>query len=122
MTHLTFQKGMTLLEVLISFAILSGLVLSVFVLMNQNSNYLLVAEERLLASIAVDNLLTNDLAVQEQFSAGVTSGEVSVGGYAFSYSRSVVEIGERGLLIQYQISMPSSEQTLARATAVKEGQ
>ena len=113
------QKGMTLLEVLVAFAILSGLVLSVFALMNQNSNYMINAEERLLASVAADNMLTRDLAVKEQFNAGETTGNVDVGGYSFAYFRTVWEIGERGVLIEYQIRMDSAEQTIARASALK---
>ena len=114
------QKGMTLIEVLVAFAILSGIALSVLTLVGQNAQYMLTAEEKLLASIAADNLLTNDLARQETPSAGETAGTITIAEQAFAYRRVVVEIGERAVAIDYELRREGGEQVLSRASALKE--
>ncbi len=117
-----FQYGMTLIEVLVAFAILAGIALSVLVLTGQNAQYMLTAEEKLLASIAADNLLTNDLARREIPSAGETKGAVTIAERPFAFTRTVVEIGDRAILIDYEVRRGGGEQTLARVSALKEGQ
>lgn len=116
------QSGMTLIEVLVAFAILSGIALSVLTLVGQNAQYMLTAEEKLLASIAADNLLTNDLARLETPSAGESEGAVSVAERSFAFKRTVVEIGANAVLIDYELSREGSAQTLARASALKRAQ
>ena len=111
---------MTLVEVLVAFAILSGLVLSVMALMSQNAQYMLTAEEKLLASVAADNLLTNDLAVQETPQPGETAGEIVIAERPFEFTRTTIEMGERAVLIEYEIRRAGGEQTLSRASALKE--
>lgn len=114
------QKGMTLIEVLVAFAILAGLVLSVLSLVGQNTQYMLTAEERLLASVAADNLLTNDLLLREVPAPGESDGEVTLAARDFEFTRSVIEIGERAVLIEYTVRRPGVAQTLSRASALKE--
>ena len=116
------QRGMTLIEVLVAFAILSGLVLSVLSLLGQNTQYMLTAEERLLASVAADNLLTNDLARRETPGPGETDGQIIVAERAFAFTRTIFEIGGQGVLIQYEVRRDGSEQTLSRVSAFKEQQ
>ena len=116
------QSGMTLIEVLVAFAILSGIALSVLTLVGQNAQYMLTAEEKLLASIAADNLLTNDLARTQTPSAGESEGVVSVAERPFAFKRTVVEIGERAVLIDYEVHREGGAQTLARASALKKEQ
>lgn len=113
------QRGMTLLEVLIAFAVLSGLVLSVMGLLAQNARYIGSAEDRLLASILSDNLLANDLALREFPNAGVTSDEAEIAGRPFSYDRTVVEVGDQALFIQYAVRRLNEPQVLARAGALR---
>ncbi len=114
------QRGMTLIEVLVAFAILSGIALSVLTLVGQNAQYMLTAEEKLMASIAADNLLTNDLARRETPSAGLTEGSISIAELPFAFRRVVVEIGERAVMIDYEIRREGGEQVLSRASALKE--
>ncbi len=114
------QRGMTLIEVLVAFAILSGIALSVLTLVGQNAQYMLTAEEKLLASIAADNLLTNDLARRETPSAGEVARTMTIAEQAFAYRRVVVEIGERAVAIDYEIRREGGEQVLSRASALKE--
>ncbi len=119
MKNAVSQKGMTLIEVLVSFAILAGILLSVLTLVGQNAQYMLSAEERLLASIATDNLVTEELARLESPRAGEEVGAAVVAGRQFAYTRTVVEVGERAVLIEYRVQREGGEQTLARATALK---
>ncbi len=114
------QRGMTLIEVLVAFAILSGIALSVLILVGQNARYMLTAEEKLLASIAADNLLANDLARQETPSAGESVGSIAIAERPFAFRRVVVEIGERAVMIDYEIRREGGEQVLSRASALKE--
>lgn len=114
------QRGMTLIEVLVAFAILSGIALSVLTLVGQNAQYMLTAEEKLLASIAADNLLTNDLALRETPSAGESDGRIIIAQRPFAFQRIVVEFGERAVLIEYEIRREGGEQVLSRASAMKE--
>ncbi len=116
----TGQRGMTLIEVLVAFAILSGIALSVLTLVGQNAQYMLTAEEKLLASIAADNLLTSDLARRETPSVGESEGSVTIAERPFAYRRIVVEIGERAVMIDYEIRREAGEQVLSRASALKE--
>lgn len=113
------QKGMTLVEVLVAFAILSGIVLSVMVLVGQNAQYMLSAEQRVLASVAVDNMLTRDLAVREIPAPGETQGEASVAGRVFEYRRTISEIGDQAILIEYRVIAEGGTQTIARGSALK---
>ncbi|MEM8772952.1 MAG: type II secretion system minor pseudopilin GspI [Pseudomonadota bacterium] len=119
MTKSQHQRGLTLIEVLVAFAILAGLTLSVMSLISQNAQYMLSAEERLLATIAADNLLTNDLAVLETPDAGESAGAVEIAGREFAYTRNVIEIGETAILIEYAVRRADGEQTLSRASALK---
>ena len=114
------QRGMTLIEVLVAFAILSGIALSVLTLVGQNAQYMLTAEEKLLASIAADNLLTNDLAVRQTPSAGESEGQITIAEQPFAFRRTVIEIGERAVMIDYEIRREDGEQVLSRASAMKE--
>ena len=113
------QAGLTLVEVLVAFAILAGLVVSILTLIGQNAQYMLTAEERLLASIAADNLLTNDLAILEVPEPGEESGVVTVAGREFGFLRVTRELGEETIVIEYRVASGVDGQTLARATALK---
>lgn len=119
MARKPYERGMTLVEVLVAFAILAGVVVSVMALIGQNTRYVMSAEERLLASIAADNLLTEDLARQALPNEGVEEGEIVIGARPFVYRRTVTELGGGVARIDYAVEVAGSEQTLARASALK---
>jgi len=112
------QRGMTLVEVLVAFAILAGVVLGVMALISQNTRYIISAEERLLASIVADNRLTEDLALLSTPSEGVEEGEVTLAGRDFIFIRTVSDFGA-GVQIEYVVKRSDGEQTLARVSALK---
>lgn len=113
------QRGMTLVEVLVAFAILAGLVVSVMGLISQNTGFIVVAEERQLASIAADNLITEELARRATPGDGVEEGEIVIASRTFAYTRMVADTGLGAVRIEYAIRPLTSEQTLARASALK---
>lgn len=115
------QSGMTLIEVLVAFAILAGLSLSVLTLIGQNAQYMLIAEERMLASVAADNLLIGDLAVAATPPSGFFEGETTLANRSFVFTRTVTEIGNNAVFIEYSLRNETSPQTLARVSALKEG-
>lgn len=119
-TRHSSQAGLTLIEVLVAFAILAGLVVSILALIGQNAQYMLTAEERLLASVAADNLLTNDLAILETPSPGEEAGVITVSDREFGFLRITRELGEETVIIEYRVSSSIDGQTLARASALKE--
>lgn len=113
------QTGLTLIEVLVAFAILAGLVVSVMALVGQNARFLISAEERLLGQIAIDNLLTEELARLETPRVGEERGAVTVAGRELVWIRTVTEIGASAVQIEYRTLREENGQTLARGAALK---
>ncbi|MEM8936321.1 MAG: type II secretion system minor pseudopilin GspI [Pseudomonadota bacterium] len=113
------QRGMTLIEVLVAFAILAGLSVSVLALLGQNAQYIVSAEQRLFARVAADNLLTEELARRAPPDTGGKIGKIVVSNHAFTYEQTVVEVGSAALFIEYSIQLEDAEQVIARASAVK---
>ena len=114
------QKGMTLVEVLVAFAIMSGVVVSAMTLVSQNTRYMIYAEERLLAQIAADNLMAEAMAKRATPGTGQRDGTILIGDREFEYTVSAIEIGDRLIQIEYQVRREGNVQTLARANAVRE--
>ena len=113
------QRGMTLVEVLVAFAILAGVVIGVMALVSQSAQFVISSEERLLASIAADNLMTEELAHRTTPSEGVEEGEVIIGGRTFVFRRSITPVDESIVQIEFSLRLATGEQNLARIFALK---
>lgn len=113
------ERGLTLVEVLVAFAILAGVVVSVMGLIGQNTRYIVSAEERMLASVAADNMLTEELVQLASPNETVEEGETTIASRTFVYRRSVIELGNGVAQIEYAVRRPGGDQTLARASALK---
>ncbi|MEL6371411.1 MAG: type II secretion system minor pseudopilin GspI [Pseudomonadota bacterium] len=120
------QNGLTLIEVLIAFAILAMIVISVYSFIGQNTRFLLVAEDRLLASIAIDNQAINDLVSIRGRTEGTETLEETIGGRTYVIEREALEVNEGLLRVTYtarrqlapqvpgQSQAPASSQSLSQ--------
>jgi len=117
--HAKRQQGMTLVEVLVAFAILAGVIVSVMALISQNTRYIITAEERLLAEVLADNLLTADLAHSASPGEGIEEGEARIASRTFVYQRRVAHINAGVVQIEYTIKPAERPQELASAMALR---
>ena len=113
------ERGMTLIEVLVAFAILAGVVVGVMGLIGQNTNFIIAGEERMLAGVAADNLLTETLASRATPDEGETEGETAIGDRRYLYTETVIDLSGEAFQIEYAVRSPDSAQVLARASALK---
>ena len=114
------ERGMTLVEVLIAFAILAGVVSSVVALVGQNARFMTSAEDRLVAAIAADNLMTAELATRQAVQTGSTDGVIDIAGRRFVYTRRAIEASQRIFQIEFDVRREGETRTLARVSALKE--
>jgi hypothetical protein len=94
-------------------------VVGVMALISQNTRFIISAEERLLAAIAADNLMTAEMARRAVPGAGVEDGVVNIASYEFSYSKSVVDLSGDLAQIEFVVRSPHGEQNIARIMALK---
>ncbi len=113
------EAGFTLIEVLIAFAILAGVVASTLALLSQNARFMVAAQDRLMAEIAADNLMVQELATATSLSTGETTGAVTVAGRSFDFQRVVLDASENVVQIEYVIRRTGGTQPLARVAALK---
>lgn len=112
------QTGVTLVETLIALAIMGLTAASTIALIGQNTQFMFSAEERLMASIAADNIMVETLSA-ENLEAGEEAGDVTLSGRIFAYTRSIEISPFDGLLIvEIDVVRPPSSQVLASATTL----
>jgi general secretion pathway protein I len=110
---------MTLVEVLVAFAILGMLAASILMLVGQSAQFIAAAEERAVAGIVADNLMVESLAASAPLERGDSSGEMQLGGRTFSFERVVVEPGVEGVVrIEIRVRAAGGRQVLASATTL----
>ena len=118
------QRGVTLVETLVALAIMGLVTTSILILIGQNTRFAASAQERTIASIAVDNLMVETLALSGAIETGEETGEVTVGARKWRYRRIVTESGVSNLFrIDIQVfsetAENNTEQVIARATTLR---
>lgn len=114
------QKGVTLVETLVALAVMGLVIGALLVLMGQNSRFAASMRERTLAAIAADNLMVEAMVLREATEIGDTEGEVTVGGAALRYRRTIVETGVDNIVrIEIDVLSPGGEQRLAHAVSMR---
>ena len=96
-------RGMTLLETLVAFAILSGVTLAALAMTSQHARFMAAADERFFAGLAAENLMVQDFASRAGGRTGEEDGEVLIAGRRYGYHRRADEV-EGGLVqITYEV-------------------
>ena len=114
------SNGMTLVEVLVAFAVLAGVMTSVLALAGQNARFMASAEDRLAAGFLADNLMVEALATQRRIATGSTDEAIEYAGRRFEYARTVQTVNDDVLQIEFDVRREGEGQTLARVSALKQ--
>ncbi|MEM6413995.1 MAG: type II secretion system protein [Pseudomonadota bacterium] len=113
------QTGITLIEVLLALTISGGVILSVSALISQNARFMTEAQDRLLASIAAENLMVEEFANRATPTLGSTENPIDIGRRRFLYTRTA-QSGSQGLVqIDLELRRNEDERVLARLSAVR---
>ncbi|MEM9262735.1 MAG: type II secretion system minor pseudopilin GspI [Pseudomonadota bacterium] len=115
------QRGLTLIETLVAFSIIAGVVSGVLALLAQTSRSLSASEDRMLANILVNNLLVEDLAATRRNELGSTQDEVTFAGRQFITSRTGLDVQDGVVQITIGARLKDVDQTLAQASVLKIG-
>ena len=113
------QKGLTLVETLVSLAILSAIALSSYAVLSQATWFMAREQERALAGVIADNILIDALAREAAPDKGVEEGEQDLSGRRFFWRRTVTEAGEDFVNVEVTIALPPGDQALARVAAIR---
>lgn len=115
------QKGVTLIEVLTALALLAGVVASVTGLIGQNARFAAAARDRLLASIAAENLMVLEFADAAAPQLGASEDVIAVGDQTFVYRRTARTVQAGLVQIDLEVRRDGETQTLARLSSVRKG-
>ncbi|MBI1392530.1 MAG: type II secretion system protein GspI [Alphaproteobacteria bacterium] len=113
------EAGLTLIETLVAFAIMAGVVSSILALLSQNARYLASAEDRFLAGVLVNNLMVEEMADAQTPESGSTEDETTFAGRQFIFVRTGLEVGQGVFQVTYEVRRADIGQTLARVSALK---
>ncbi len=112
------QRGITLVETLVALAIMGLTTAATLSLIGQNTRYIADAEDRAFASIAVDNLMVESLALSS-IELGDETGPVTVGDRTWTFTRRIEESPVDGLLVVEIDIARDSGQVVASATSLR---
>lgn len=113
------ESGLTLVEVLVAFSVLAGVVVSVVSLIGQNARFLATAEDRLVAGILADNMMVEELVSRQRLQTGATEDVVTFADRQFIVSRIVTELDQEVLQIEFEIRRQNESLRLARIAGLK---
>ncbi|MHA7873582.1 MAG: type II secretion system minor pseudopilin GspI [Hyphococcus sp.] len=122
MTRASNQRGITLIETLVALAIMGLTTAAILVLVGQNTRFAAQASERIYASIAVDNLMVEALALSGPVEIGVEEGDVTVAGRTFAFRKTISETGVPNLVRIDMEVINASEQLVTRAQTLRRSQ
>ena len=120
MTAPDADRGFTLVETLVALAVLGAVVTAVLALVAQSARFVATAEDRMLASMVVDNEMVEALAVSAPLERNRSEKETTFAGAAWTVTREVAETGV-GTVVRIDISVrrAGGAQALASATTLK---
>jgi len=113
------QRGLTLIETLVALLVMGLTTVSILVLVGQNTRFAMQANERMYASVAVDNEMVKALIYSGRLETGTEEGDATTAGREFKFRKTITETAVPGLIrIDIEILSPSG-QVLARAQTVR---
>ncbi|MEO1014896.1 MAG: type II secretion system minor pseudopilin GspI [Pseudomonadota bacterium] len=113
------QRGLTLVETLVAFAILTGVVASLVALLSQTARYMASAEDRFLASLLANNLMVEELARIEPSPRGSSTDQAFFAGRDFDYVRTGVEVRDGVVQVTFDVKRAGEDALLARTAALR---
>lgn len=117
------QKGITLVETLVALAVMGLVTSSILALIAQNTRFTAAARDRTYASIAADNLMVRELALEQQIELGDQFGETEAAGRDWPYRITIIESGVEDLYrIDVDILDETGEQVIASAVTLRREQ
>lgn len=116
------EKGLTLIETLVALAILAGVVLSVYVVLGQSTQFAATEQERLIAGVVADNEMIDLLIRPQPPSQGEEETTVGMAGRDWRVRRTVLAAGDDLLSIRVSVTRASDGQTLARIETLRSAQ
>ncbi|MCI5048485.1 MAG: type II secretion system minor pseudopilin GspI [Aquisalinus sp.] len=116
------QKGFTLTETLIAMFILSTAIVALLALFAQSVRTTADVEQRLLASIVADNVMTETLAPFTLSPNLSQQGQAELGGQVWRWQRDLTETSAAGMFrVTITVRPEQSDQVISSLTAFREG-
>lgn len=116
------ERGLTLIETLVALAILAGVVLSVYVVLGQSTQFAATEQERLIAGVVADNEMIGLLIRKVPPSQGEEENVVEMASRNWRVKRTVAAAGDDLLSIGVSVTRASDGQTLARIETLRSAQ
>lgn len=114
------QQGFTLVEVLAALGVFSVAAMGLIALTNNSTRASSYLQDRFLAQIVAENVMTDAMTDLEPLQRGVLAGEETQRGQTLGWTRLVEETGTDGLKsVEVSVSDTESEQTLFTLVALR---
>ena len=113
------ERGLTLVETLVALAILGAVAAAVLALISQNARFAAAAEDRVLAGMLVDNLMTEDLARLSPLERGESERNADFGERRWKIRKNIVDTGAGLIRIEIKVLDPVGRQVQASAVTLK---
>lgn len=114
------EQGFTLVEVLAALGVFSVAAMGLIALTNNSTRASGYLQDRFLAQIVAENVMTDAMTDLEPLRRGVLAGEETQRGRTLDWTRLVEETGTNGLKnVEVSVSDTESEQTLFTLVALR---
>ncbi len=115
------EAGFSLAEVLVALAILSGAVLGAIALISQSTRTAIDIEQRLVASIAAENIIAETFSASEINFNMPSSGSTIIAGQNLLWQREITQTSLAGLyLVKVDILAAESDRSILSMSAYRE--
>lgn len=113
------QSGLSLIEVMVALAILASVAVAIISLVSQNTRFLAITEQRLVAGIVAENELVRVLLTERAPQEGDDLLEVTHAETKWTVRRNIINVGDGIFRIQIDVRVSGSEQVLMSIETIK---